>query len=55
MKISDVDLLKLVPEFMRDDPAVKGLATAMSEILREPGAAAKTARVWDQIDSLTDS
>lgn len=54
MKLSDVDLLKLLPEFMRDDDAVKGLVEAVNDLSREPGGRVKTARVWDQIDSLTD-
>lgn len=54
MKLSDVDLLKLLPEFMRDDEAVKGLVAAVNDLSRQPGAQVKTARVWDQIDRLND-
>ena len=50
MKLSDVDLLKLLPEFMRDDEAVKGLVAAVNDLSRQPGARVKAARVWDQID-----
>ena len=53
MKLADVDVLKLVPEFMRKDEAVLGLAAAVNKLIKEPGGKIKTARVWDQIDNLT--
>lgn len=55
MKLGDVDVLKLVPEFMRKDEAVLGLAAAVNKLIKEPGAKIKTARIWDQIDNLTDA
>lgn len=55
MKIDDVDVLKLVPEFMRKDEAVLGLAAAVNGLIKDPGKRIKTARVWDQIDNLTDA
>lgn len=55
MKLSNADITKLVPEFMRNDAAVRGLATAVNKLIREPGAKVKTARVWDQIDELDDA
>lgn len=55
MRLSTADVLKLVPEFMRDDEAVKGLAAAVNKLIREPGQKVKTVRVWDQIDELDDA
>lgn len=55
MRLSSADLLKLVPEFMRGDEAVKGLATAVNMLIRDPGSRIKTVRVWDQIDELDDA
>ena len=68
IKLDDVDVLKLVPEFMRNDAvlilapgalmndaAVQGLAAAVNSLIKAPGARIKTARVWDQIDRLTDA
>ena len=55
MRLSTADVLKLVPEFMRDDEAVKGLAAAVNKLIREPGRKVKTVRVWDQIDELDDA
>ena len=54
MRLHSADILKLVPEFMRSDEAVKGLAAAVNALIREPGSMVKTARVWDQIDNLND-
>ena len=55
MKLTTLEFLRLLPSFMREDPAVKGLAEAMESILAEPAAAVKTARSWDQIDNLDDA
>lgn len=55
MKITTLEFLKLLPEFMRDDAAVKGLAKAVEEIIALPAAGVKTARVWDEIDKLTNA
>lgn len=52
MLLATADILKLVPEFMRDDEAVKGLATAVNKLIREPARKVNTVRVWDQIDEL---
>lgn len=55
MRLSTADILKLLPEFMRDDQAVRGLAAAVNKLIREPGEKVKTIRVWDQIDNLDDA
>lgn len=55
MRLSTADVIKLVPEFMRNDEAVKGLATAVNKLIREPGEKVKNVRVWDQIDELDDA
>ena len=55
MRLATANVLKLLPEFMRDDEAVKGLAAAVNKLIREPGQKVKTVRVWDQIDELDDA
>lgn len=55
MQLSTADILRLLPEFMRDDEAVKGLAASVNKLIREPGQRVKTVRVWDQIDNLDDA
>lgn len=54
MKITTLEFLKLLPEFMRDDAAVKGLAAAVEAIIAEPAAKVKTTREWDQIDNMDE-
>ena len=55
MHLSNADILKLVPEFMRQDGAVKGLSTAVNKLIKEPAEKVKTLRVWDKIDELDDA
>ena len=55
MRLANADLIRLIPEFMRDDEAVKGLAAAVNKLIREPGRKVKTERIWDQIDELDDA
>ena len=55
MRIATADILKLIPEFMHDDEAVKGLAASVNKLIREPAQKIKTVRVWDQIDQLDDA
>lgn len=54
MRLSTADILKLVPEFMRNDEAVVGLAAAVNKLIREPAKLVNTLRVWDQIDQLSE-
>ena len=53
MKLSDADILQLLPHFMRDDEAVKALAIAVNRLIRTPGSEIYRLREWDQIDNLT--
>lgn len=55
MKLSDLEFIKLLPHFMRDDDAVKGLATGIDSII--PGLTAKIEKLstWDRIDDLTEA
>ncbi len=55
MKLTTLEFLRLLPSFMREDPAVQGLAEAVESILAEPATAVRTTRAWDQIDNLTDA
>ena len=55
MKLSEADIRKLIPGFMRDDAAVEALAKAVNELIAEPGAKIKQLRIWDKIDELDDA
>lgn len=54
MRITSLDFLRLLPEFMREDAAVRGLAKAVEDILSEPAKQVKTVRAWDRIDNMTE-
>jgi phage tail P2-like protein len=53
MKLSNIDFLKLLPQFMRDDDAVRGLAAAINEIVPALSESISTLSTWDHIDSLS--
>ena len=55
MRISELDFLRLLPAFMRDDEAVIALSKAMNTLLGEPGKRLQTLRTWDKIDELTEA
>lgn len=55
MKISNLDFLRLLPVFMRDDEAVIALSKAVNVLLGEPGKRLDTIRTWDKIDELNEA
>lgn len=55
MKISELDFVRLLPAFMRDDEAVIALSNAVSRLIGEPGKRLSTIRTWDKIDELTEA
>ena len=54
MRISELDFIRLLPAFMRDDEAAIALSKAMNKLLREPFKRIDTIRTWDKIDELTE-
>ena len=52
MKLSTLNFLQLLPDFMRDDPAVQGLAEAVEDILASPAQEVPNAAVWNRIDQM---
>ena len=55
MKLSTLEFLRLLPEFMRDDPAIKGLADAVEDILASPAQEVPNATVWNRIDQMDEA
>ena len=55
MKLSNIDFLKLIPQFMREDDAVRGLATAIDSIIPDLVESIKKLSTWDHIDSLSSA
>ncbi|MCL1866271.1 MAG: phage tail protein I [Oscillospiraceae bacterium] len=50
--IKDVDLLQILPFFMRGDEANAALSRAVNRLVNVPGAKIPQLRVWDMIDKL---
>lgn len=55
MKLSELDFVRLLPAFMRDDEAAIALCKAVNELVGPPCGRLKTIRTWDQIDSLNEA
>lgn len=55
MKISELDFVRLLPAFMRDDEAVIALCKAVDTLIGEPGKRLSTIRTWDKIDELNEA
>lgn len=54
MKISDLDFLRLLPTFMRDDKAIVALSKAMDQLVGNRSKRLKILRIWDQIYNLNE-
>lgn len=55
MTLQTLDFARLLPQFMRDDPAVKGLANAINTIIPGLSQSVKRLSTWDRIDELTET
>lgn len=55
MRVSELDFLRLLPSFMRDDEAVIALSKAVDRLMLEPGTHLSTIRTWDKIDELNEA
>ena len=55
MKLSNIEFLKLIPQFMRDDDAVRGLAIAIDKIIPDLANDIKKLSTWDHIDELGET
>lgn len=54
MKLQDMEFIKLLPEFMRDDPANAGLAKAMDNIFKSFADYGKQLSIWTAVDELPE-
>ena len=55
MKLNDIEFIRLLPQFMRDDYAVKGLAAGIDSIVPELASSIRKLTTWDHIDELMES
>ena len=54
MKLGSLEFLRLLPQFMRDDLAVQGLASGIDAIVPQLAASVEKLTTWDHIDELTE-
>ena len=55
MKLSDLEFVKLLPQFMRDDQAVRGLAAGIDSLIPQLAAEVEKLSTWDCIDKLSEA
>lgn len=55
MKLENLEFIKLLPRFMQEDSAVRGLAAGVDALVPDLVAAMKRLTVWDNIDDLTET
>ena len=54
MKLSSLEFLKLIPQFMRSDDAVRGLAAGIDSIIPQLASEIEKLSTWDCIDKLAE-
>lgn len=55
MKISELDFLRLLPSFMRDDETAIALSKAMNKLAGDPGKRVHTLSTWNKIDDMDEN
>lgn len=55
MKLNDIEFLRLLPQFMREDKAVQGLAAAIDEIVPGLADSLSVLSTWNEVDRLTEA
>ena len=55
MTLSDLEFIRLLPQFMRNDLAVKGLSLGLDIVISHLSRNFKRLTTWDQIDNLTET
>lgn len=55
MKLSDLEFIKLLPQFMQNDCAVRGLAAGIDSIIPQLAANLETLATWDSIGKLSEA
>lgn len=55
MKLSNLEFIKLLPQFMQNDDAVRGLAAGIDSIVPQLAAEIEKLSTWDRIDSLSEA
>lgn len=53
MRLSDADILRLLPAFMRDDTAVTALTSGSNDVIRQLANKIRLLSTWDHLDDMT--
>jgi phage tail P2-like protein len=55
VKLSNLEFIKLLPQFMKNDDAVRGLAAGIDSIIPQLAAELEKLSTWDCIDKLSEA
>lgn len=55
MNLSNIEFLRLLPQFMRDDEAVQGLSAAIDEIVPSLADSLSVLSTWNEVDRMTEA
>lgn len=55
MKLNDIEFVRLLPQFMREDPACQGLAAGIDKVVRDLAPRLEHLSTWDHVDDLTEA
>ena len=55
MKLTNLEFMKLLPQFMQNDSAVRGLAAGIDSIIPQLAAEIEKLSTWDCIDELSEA
>lgn len=53
MKLQDLEIIKLVPQFMQEDYAIIGLSNGINPIVKDITARIELLKTWTEIDKMT--
>lgn len=55
MKLTTIEFLRLLPQFMRNDEAVQGLSAAIDEIVPGLSDSLSVLSTWNEVDRMTEA
>ena len=55
MKLNDIEFVRLLPQFMRNDAAVTGLAAGVDEVIKGLAQSVSLLSTWDHINQLSET
>lgn len=55
MKLSDLDFVRLLPAYMREDETAQAIGAALNKLIGDPAKRLDTLSTWGHIDALTEA